>query len=69
METVRVYDLVIVRVQDGLDIVRTALNLEKNVEITDLASISLASFPCNCKLTSLNFVRISVDWTGMILYL
>ena len=61
--------MVIVRVQDGLDIVRTALNLEKNVEITDLTLMRLASFPCNCKLTSLNFVRISVDWTGMILYL
>jgi len=31
------------------------------VEIADLALMRLTSFPCNCKLTSLNFVKTSVD--------
>jgi len=31
------------------------------VKIVDLALMRLTPFPCNCKLTSLNFVKISVD--------
>ena len=49
-----------VRIHDGLDFVRIALHLDK-VKITDLTLLRLVSFPCNCKLTSLNFVKISVD--------
>jgi len=35
--------------------------LDKKVKIADLALMSLTPFPCNWKLTSLNFVKISVD--------
>jgi len=38
-----------------------SINLDKKVEIGDLPFMRLASFPCNCKVTSLNFVKISVD--------
>jgi len=31
------------------------------VKIADLTLMRLRSFPCNCKLTSLNFVKIFVD--------
>ena len=61
METVRVQDVETARVHDGLDFVCTELNLDKKVEIADLALTRLTSFPCNCKLTSLNFVKISVE--------
>ena len=61
METVRVNDLETVRVHEGLDFVWTALNLDKKVKIADLALMGLTPFPCNCKLTSLNFVKISMD--------
>jgi len=37
------------------------VNLDKKVEIADLALMWLTSFPCNCKLTAVNFVKISVD--------
>ena len=61
METVRVNDLETVRVHEGLNFVWTALNLDKKVKIADLALMRLTPFPCNCKLTLLNFVKISVD--------
>ena len=51
----------LLRVHEGLDFVSTALNLDKKVKIADLALMKLTPFPCNCKLTSLNFVKISVD--------
>jgi len=60
LETVRVNDLETVRVHEGLDFVSTASNLDKKVKIADLILIRLTPFPCNCKLTSLNFV-ISVN--------
>jgi len=50
-----------VRVHKGLNFIRTALNLDKKVKIADLAFMRLIPFPCNSKLTSLNFVKISVD--------
>jgi len=56
LKTVRVNDLETVRVHEGL-----ALNLYKKVKIADLALMKLKPFPCNCKLTSLNFVKITVD--------
>jgi len=31
------------------------------MKIADLALMRLTPFPCNCKLTSLNFLKISVD--------
>ena len=61
-----------VRVHEGLDFLCTALNLDKKVKIADLALMKLTPFPpfpCNCKLTSLNFVKISVAVTAKILYL
>jgi len=61
LETVRVNDLETVRVDEGLDFVCTASNLDKKVKIADLALMRLKPFPCNCKLTSSNFVKISVD--------
>jgi len=50
-----------VRVHEGLDFLSTALNLDKKVKIADLALMRLTPFPCNCRLNSLNFVKISVD--------
>ena len=44
----------------GLDFIWTALNLDE-VKIADLALMRLTPFPCSCKLTSLNFVKVSVD--------
>jgi len=38
--------------------------VDKKVKIVDLALVRLTPFPCNCKLTSLNFVKISVDCDG-----
>jgi len=35
-------------------------NFDKKVKTADLALMRLTPFPCNCKLTSLNFVKISV---------
>jgi len=60
LETVRVNDLETVKVRDGLDFVWTALKLDKKVKIADLALMRLTPFPCNWKLTSLNFMKISV---------
>jgi len=37
------------------------LNLDKKVKIADLAFMRLTPLRSNCKLTSLNFVKISVD--------
>ena len=41
METVTVHDLETVRIHEGLDFVWTALNLDKKVEIADLALMRL----------------------------
>ena len=49
------------RVHEGLNFLWTALNLDKKVKIANVALMRLKSFPCNYKLTSLNFVKISVD--------
>ena len=69
METVTVHDLETVRIHEGLDFVWTALSLDKKLEIADLALMRLTWFPCNCKLTSLNFVRYLWTVTAKILYL
>jgi len=61
LETVRANDLKTIRVHEGLDAVWTALNLDKKVKTADLALMRLTPFPCNYKLPSLNFVKISVD--------
>jgi len=39
----------------------TNKRLYKKVKVADLALMRVTPFPCNCKLTSLNFVKISVD--------
>jgi len=49
------------RVHEGLDFVCTALNLDKKVKNADLALMRLTPFPCKCKLTLLNFVKIYMD--------
>ena len=61
METVRVNDLETARVHEGLDFAWTALNLGKKAKIADLALMKWTPSPCNCKLTSLKFVKISMD--------
>ena len=47
-----IHDLETVRINDGLDFIWTALNLDKKVKIADLALMRLTSFPCICKLSS-----------------
>jgi len=65
LETVRANDLE--TVHEGFDFVWTALNLDKKVKIADLALIRLTPFPCNCKLTSLNFViSVNCDSQGTV---